>query len=444
MIIMATIPNVAIAALSDYKYDELPKVIEGGISITSGLNYFNESEHLLSNVVGHADMGNKVKDNKLFAEREYTAIQNSSISFTKGEKIYFHVFYHVSAENFWKNIIRDKDILVSVKDENENSVNNKCQVTVNFTAAPNNMPAYGVEQIYSLAFSEPGSYLCTMKIGGKGDANAYKSNIYYDIRVNVSKTEEEAYIEKLQTAYKDIQQKEDLSVDDIILYINSYLRYYDNNEVPEDERFGQLYRYNIKAWHEKLLNTEKNLNTTSGRKYYGEKEWLDKLFQNAKSEVQKLYVKYFYNNMTDEEKKENMEISQGIIDTTSKEIDEWVEKELAPISFGEERNPEGNFDNVLNDITDYIPNVSTTNETKITDKISIVLTIITNIGMILAVIVPAVLGVKYMIGTVEEKAVYKEKMVPYLIGALLLFGICTIVKVLQQLGENINQSANII
>ena len=43
-----------------------------------------------------------------------------------------------------------------------------------------------------------------------------------------------------------------------------------------------------------------------------------------------------------------------------------------------------------------------------------------------------------MLGSVEEKAEYKKDLLPYFIGSILLFGICTIVKVLQTLGESIN------
>ena len=43
-----------------------------------------------------------------------------------------------------------------------------------------------------------------------------------------------------------------------------------------------------------------------------------------------------------------------------------------------------------------------------------------------------------MLGSVEEKAEYKKDLVPYFIGAALLFGICTVVKILQSLGDTIN------
>ncbi len=43
------------------------------------------------------------------------------------------------------------------------------------------------------------------------------------------------------------------------------------------------------------------------------------------------------------------------------------------------------------------------------------------IGIVLSVVIVAVLGIKYMIGSAEEKADYKKSMMPYLIGAGCLF-----------------------
>ncbi len=40
---------------------------------------------------------------------------------------------------------------------------------------------------------------------------------------------------------------------------------------------------------------------------------------------------------------------------------------------------------------------------------------------VLATLIIAVLGVKYMMGSAEEKADYKKSFVPYIIGALLIF-----------------------
>ena len=47
--------------------------------------------------------------------------------------------------------------------------------------------------------------------------------------------------------------------------------------------------------------------------------------------------------------------------------------------------------------------------------------IISVIGMIASVAILMILGIKYMMGSAEEKAEYKKTMLPYIIGAVLLF-----------------------
>ena len=44
------------------------------------------------------------------------------------------------------------------------------------------------------------------------------------------------------------------------------------------------------------------------------------------------------------------------------------------------------------------------------------------VGIALSVIMLVVLGIKYMVGSAEEKAEYKKSMMPYVIGAILIFG----------------------
>ena len=49
------------------------------------------------------------------------------------------------------------------------------------------------------------------------------------------------------------------------------------------------------------------------------------------------------------------------------------------------------------------------------------ITVLSVIGSVLSVIVLIVLGIKYMMGSVEEKATYKKSLMPYVIGAALVF-----------------------
>lgn len=55
------------------------------------------------------------------------------------------------------------------------------------------------------------------------------------------------------------------------------------------------------------------------------------------------------------------------------------------------------------------------------DKADIVVGVIRNVGVVLSVIILIILGIKYMIGSVEERADYKKSMIPYLVGAFILF-----------------------
>lgn len=63
------------------------------------------------------------------------------------------------------------------------------------------------------------------------------------------------------------------------------------------------------------------------------------------------------------------------------------------------------------------------------DKVGIILGVVQVVGSLIAVIALIVLGVKYMMGTVEEKAEYKKTLLPYFIGAMMVFGISNLLKV---------------
>lgn len=68
---------------------------------------------------------------------------------------------------------------------------------------------------------------------------------------------------------------------------------------------------------------------------------------------------------------------------------------------------------------------------------STILSIITGVGMVLAVVLVAVLGIKYMMGSTEEKSEYKKSMIPYLVGAVLVFGASAIGKAVVGFGSTI-------
>jgi type IV secretory pathway VirB2 component (pilin) len=69
---------------------------------------------------------------------------------------------------------------------------------------------------------------------------------------------------------------------------------------------------------------------------------------------------------------------------------------------------------------------SNVDTSKLEDVGNQIFTVIRTVGILLSVIILAVLGIKYMMGSAEEKAEYKKTMMPYIIGALLLFAAATI------------------
>lgn len=63
--------------------------------------------------------------------------------------------------------------------------------------------------------------------------------------------------------------------------------------------------------------------------------------------------------------------------------------------------------------------------------------IITTVGVVVAVVVLLILGIKYMMGSASEKAEYKKTMIPYLVGAILIFGASAITKVVVGVAQGI-------
>ncbi len=64
-------------------------------------------------------------------------------------------------------------------------------------------------------------------------------------------------------------------------------------------------------------------------------------------------------------------------------------------------------------------------------------TIIRTVGVILSVIILMILGIKYMMGSAEEKAEYKKTMIPYIVGAVILFGASALAGTVVQLAQSI-------
>ena len=96
----------------------------------------------------------------------------------------------------------------------------------------------------------------------------------------------------------------------------------------------------------------------------------------------------------------------------------------------------GNVDLGLGELNNYKgdPQVSDT----LKNRVGIILGVIQAVGTVTSLVVLMVLGIKYMVGSVEEKAEYKKTMTTYLIGAVLLFAGSNIPQIIYKLVEEIN------
>lgn len=83
------------------------------------------------------------------------------------------------------------------------------------------------------------------------------------------------------------------------------------------------------------------------------------------------------------------------------------------------------------------PDIDPNSQTQITSVGGKIVGIIQVVGIVIAVVVIMVVGIKYMMGSVEEKAEYKKTMMPYIIGAVLIFAGSTLANVVYQFATGI-------
>lgn len=84
--------------------------------------------------------------------------------------------------------------------------------------------------------------------------------------------------------------------------------------------------------------------------------------------------------------------------------------------------------NPIDDPDHYKPGGISGDDAKlITEKTNKVLSVIAVTGIIISVITSVVLGIKYMVGSISEKAEYKKSMIPYIIGIVFIVAASTVV-----------------
>jgi len=81
--------------------------------------------------------------------------------------------------------------------------------------------------------------------------------------------------------------------------------------------------------------------------------------------------------------------------------------------------------------------IDTTGAEKVTSIGGKIIGIIQVGGSVLAVAVLVVLGIKYMMGSTEEKAEYKKTLIPYLVGAILIFAASQVSGIVYNIAQNV-------
>lgn len=59
------------------------------------------------------------------------------------------------------------------------------------------------------------------------------------------------------------------------------------------------------------------------------------------------------------------------------------------------------------------------------------------IGVVVSVVMLVAIGLKYMIGSIEEKAEYKKSLLPYVIGAILVFATTSIPNIIYNFTDSL-------
>ena len=86
----------------------------------------------------------------------------------------------------------------------------------------------------------------------------------------------------------------------------------------------------------------------------------------------------------------------------------------------------------------YKPSLTTDDYKTATEKTVPIVNAITTVGMVVSVVMAVVLGIKYMLGSAEQKADYKNTMMPVIIGVILIFFASVVVRVIVTIVNPIN------
>lgn len=151
-------------------------------------------------------------------------------------------------------------------------------------------------------------------------------------------------------------------------------------------------------------------------------------FCNSSIETASAQELQIYQNKIEQYKK-----SAGSLDGTMLQCQTKINNKMKTTSSGAQSSTTGTSTaSVIDPIENpdaYKPGDNTDNS-KLVDKGKIIVGTIQVIGVVVSVVALIIIGLRYMFGSVEDKANYKETMIPYIIGVVMLFTITTLLQIL--------------
>ena len=107
-------------------------------------------------------------------------------------------------------------------------------------------------------------------------------------------------------------------------------------------------------------------------------------------------------------------------------FDTWLEEDSSEAILDTNKFNPGGLDDAFDDAGGLV------------DMGATLIGIIRVIGIIVTVVTLMILGIKYMTGSVQEKADYKKTMIPYLIGVALFFSLSQIIPIIIDFASTLN------
>lgn len=143
-----------------------------------------------------------------------------------------------------------------------------------------------------------------------------------------------------------------------------------------------------------------------------------------------------------------IKMKDGRITEATADLDTTNEKELEvtgekgkgskerPSWFKKNKTVETTLSDPVENPEDYNPG-NVTGYSKVFNIAGIIIATVKVIGVSLSVILLVIIGIKYLMGSIEEKAEYKKTMIPYVVGIVLLFAGSFLVQIIYDLVKGI-------